>query len=216
MNGRGIALLMGLVLLSAISLVAVMAANGMVLQRRMSANFGDDYRALARAATATKAARDWLESRADSQRERGCASDCILPVAVLDNGTLPHDPEFQSTAWWRANATAAGSHPETGEPLGPEGVADDPPMWIIEEMEYVPLSPNAPEAGPAGIAYCRILALSGADRPGRQTVTETIVARPWDGDYQPLPYPPEQTSPGFCSQFSDAIPCGTLAWRQRR
>ena len=47
MNNRGIALLMGLVLLAALSLLALMATNGMLLQQRMSANYGERSVALA-------------------------------------------------------------------------------------------------------------------------------------------------------------------------
>jgi Tfp pilus assembly protein PilX len=46
MNQRGIALLTGLVLLASISLLALMAASGMIMQKQLSTNFRQDIKAL--------------------------------------------------------------------------------------------------------------------------------------------------------------------------
>lgn len=216
MRIRGIALLMGLVLLAAISLMALMTANGMLLQRRMSANFGASNRALGRATRAATAARAWLNSRPDIERENDCLTGCLLPPAIRSPGELPPHPEFESAAWWRSNAIAAGSHPETGEPLDPEEMEINAPRWVIEELHYAPLPGAASGSSIAGVGYYRILARSSGDSPGSLAVTESIVARPWDGDYEPLPYPPDAPPARFCRQFDPAVPCGMQAWRQRR
>lgn len=216
MRARGIALLMGLVLLAAISLLTLMTANGMLLQRRMSANFGASNRALGNAMRAATAARAWLNSRPDIERENGCLSSCLLPPAIRGRGELPQHPEFESAAWWRLNAVAAGSHPETGEPLDPAETELNPPMWVIEELHYAPLDEAATGMSVAGVGYYRILARNSSDARGSLAVIESIVARPWDGDYKPLPYPPHASPADFCRQFDPAVPCGNQAWRQRR
>jgi Tfp pilus assembly protein PilX len=213
---RGIALLMGLVLLAAISLMALMAANGMLLQRRMSANFGASNSALGNAARAATAARAWLNSRPDFERENGCLTGCLLPPAIHSPGELPLHPEFESAAWWRLNAVAAGSHPETGAPLAPGGLEVSAPRWVIEEIHYAPLAVESSGSAATGVGYYRILARSDGNTPGGLAVTESIVARPWDGDYRPLPYPPDVPPTSFCRQFDPAVACGMLAWRQRR
>jgi Tfp pilus assembly protein PilX len=213
---RGIALLMGLVLLAAISLVALLAANGTVLQQRMAANFGISAKTLGHATRATAAARDWLYSRPDFEREIGCASDCLLPAAIHNVGRLPRNPEFESAAWWRSNAIAAGSHPETGEWLATDFAEADPPRWLIEEIHYRSLADSSIEAAVAGVGYYRILAWSSGNSPGSLAVTESIVARPWDGEIEPLSYPSDLPSGTFCRQFDPALACGVQAWRRRR
>jgi Tfp pilus assembly protein PilX len=49
---KGVALIAGLVLLAAISLLALMAASGMVLQKHMATNFQQDAQALENAGIA--------------------------------------------------------------------------------------------------------------------------------------------------------------------
>jgi Tfp pilus assembly protein PilX len=213
---RGIALLMGLVLLAAVSLLALMAANSMVLQRRMSANFGAQSIALAQAARATAAARAWLESRADVEREPGCLTHCLLPRAIHGPGELPRHPEFESAAWWRVNGLPAGIHPESGESLTPNATEDNPPFWIIEELRYEPRPATSTGATFAGIGYYRIFARGHGGSATSLAFTETIVARPWDGEYDPLPYPVTGPTGEFCGQFDPSTPCGTQSWRQRR
>jgi Tfp pilus assembly protein PilX len=215
-NDRGVALLMGLVLLAAVSLMALMAANSMVLQRRMSANFGAGSTALAQAARATEAARAWLDSRADVERESGCSTDCLLPPAIHGPGELPPYPEFESAAWWRIHGLPAGIHPESGEPLASNVAEKNPPSWIIEELRYEP-RPAAPAGATfAGIGYYRIFARGVGGHAGSLAFTETIVARPWEGEYDPLPYPVTAPAGNFCAQFDPSVPCGTQGWRQRR
>jgi Tfp pilus assembly protein PilX len=207
---------MGLVLLAAISLLAFMATNGMLLQRRLSENFSAGSIALADATRATAAALAWLNSRADAEREAGCPGECMLPVAIRGPGELPRHPEFESAAWWRAHATAVGVHPATGEALE-AGVAEtEPPRWIIEELHYMPLTAPSSEPLADGLGYYRIFARGGGINPGSLAITETIVARPWEGEFEPLPYPPNGPPGAFCRQFDATLPCGVQAWRQRR
>jgi Tfp pilus assembly protein PilX len=214
-KARGIALLMGLVLLAAISLLALMATNGMLLQRRMSANFSAVSRALAQATRGAEAARAWLNSRADFERESGCIERCILPFAIHDSGQLPRNPEFESAAWWQIHGFATGHHPETGEPLTPGETETGPPRWIIEELRYES-APATPEGALGGIGYYRVLARGSGGSPGSLAVTESIIARPWGDGVEPTPFPSDGPAGAFCRQFDPATPCGTLAWRQRR
>jgi len=206
---------MGLVLLAAIRLLALLAANGMLLQRRMSANFGAGGRALAQATRGAEAARAWLNSRADFERESGCSERCVLPFAIHGFGQLPRNPEFESAAWWQIHGFATGHHPETGEPLVPGETEIRPPRWIIEELRYES-APATPEGTLAGIGYYRVLARGSGGSPGSLAVTESIIARPWGDGVEPAPFPSGGPAGAFCRQFDPAIPCGTLAWRQRR
>lgn len=212
----GIALVLGLLLLAAISLLAVMAANGMLLQRRMAANDADRGRALQNADLATAAARAWLDSRADVERQAGCQVGCVLPPAIHAGGALPADPEFESAAWWRSNGVAVASHPETGDPLGTPAPLAGEAWWLIEESHIEPFGESV--AGPAvgAVGYYRIFGRGSGIQSGSVAVTEAVVARPWEGSYQPAPYPQQADAPDFCRQFDAAVPCGQLAWRQRK
>jgi Tfp pilus assembly protein PilX len=215
-NARGVALIMGLILLAAISLLALTSARGMVLQHRMAGNLEENLEALHNASIAAADARSWLESRADVEREAGCVTDCLLPVAIRNLGELPPRPEFESAAWWRANGFLAGADPESGDGLGHGSGGVEPARWIMEEIRYEPVDAEAPELTVAGVGYYRILARGSGKRHGSVAVSETILTRPWDGEYDPAPYPPTDPPGDFCGQFDEPIVCGTLAWRQRK
>lgn len=210
------ALLMGLVLLAAISLVAVTAANGMVLQRRLAGNAEEDARAAQDAQMAVATARDWLDSRADIERQAGCVSACLLPMAIRGPGSLPADPEFQSAAWWRSNGYSPCLHPETGEALPCRVNGAEPPRWLIEEIHYRPLGEQAHADDPRAAGYYRILGRGTGLRASHVAVVEAIVARPWEGDYEPGEFPRSGPRSGFCRQFAAAPPCGSQSWRRRR
>lgn len=213
---RGIALLMGLLLLAALSLLAVMTTNGMLLQRRMAANFGDRGLALGNADRAVAAARAWLDSRADVERQAACVSGCWLPVAIHAAGALPANPEFEGAAWWRANSVPAGSHPETGEALVAAVPPGDASRWIIEEIHFAPFEEAVVGPVTDAVGYYRIFGRGTGTNPASVAVAESVVARPWQGDYVPAAYPPAAPPLEFCRQFDPQLPCGTLAWRQRK
>jgi len=216
MTDRGIALLAGLVLLAAISMLALVATSGMILQRRMTVNFTENSRALENATVAQSYARAWLNSRADHERERGCESDCILPVAIRNTGELPPHPEFESSSWWRSQAVAAGWNPETGEAVGELRTGDEPARWLIEEIHYESTGDTSSDTTAEGVAFYRVLSRGTGRHPGSVAVTESIVARPWEGTYAATPFPLEGSSTEFCRQFEGKYDCGSLAWRQRR
>jgi Tfp pilus assembly protein PilX len=216
MRARGVALIMGLLLLAALTLLAVMSANGMVLQRRMAANFEDRALALENADLAAAAARAWLDSRADVEREAGCQAGCLLPAAIHGVGELPPNPEFESADWWRSTAVLTGTHPESGDSLGTAHYGGSPSYWIVEEIHFEPFADPIEDPAVAGIGYYRLFGRGSGNHPGSVAVTESIVARPWQGEYQPADFPTPASSGAFCRQFDPNVPCGTLAWRQRK
>jgi Tfp pilus assembly protein PilX len=221
MNQRGIALLAGLVLLASISLLALMAASGMIMQKQLASNFRQDMKALENSGIATSYASSWLYSRPKHERDAGCSSDCVLPVAIRSVSEIPAAAEYESAAWWRDNGVEAGTNPATGEKIvSYEDSGSEPPRWIIEELHYQSLAGSGFEDGTEGLAYYRILGRGAGVHPASIAVTESIVARPWGGDYQLNEFPPGHMLTDFCAQFDDpTIPpfnCGPLTWRQRR
>lgn len=214
-------MLAGLVLLASISLLALVAASGMIMQKHMASNFRQDMKALENAGIATAWASNWLYSRPVHEREAACNADCVLPVAIRSAGDIPAAAEYESAAWWRDNAIEAGTDPASGKVLASfSGSGSEPPRWIMEELHYQALAGLGFEDGTEGVAYYRILGRGAGIHPASIAVTEAIVARPWGGDYQLNGFPPGPPPENFCAQFdASAIPqfkCGQLAWRQRR
>ncbi len=216
MNSRGIALLAGLVLLAAISLLALTAASGTVLQHNMAMNFQENSMALQNASIASAYARAWLDSRQDSERESGCEIDCILPAGIRNPGELPAMPEFESAAWWNSNALAAGYNPQTDETSITPDVGAEPARWIIEEVQYQASGDAGGEFMAEGVAYYRIFSRGTGRNTRSVAVVEAIVARPWVGDFEVGSYPPDGLFGVFCRQFEGRYDCGSLSWRQRR
>ena len=216
MNQRGIALLTGLVLLAAISLLALSASSGMLLQRSMAANFQENAVALQNAGVASAYATTWLFSRPDNERESNCDGICLLPIAVNDAGSLPANPEFESMEWWRDNAVSAGYNPGTSQTDPAPVAGGTSAFWLIEEIHSATTGDTRAKGFAESLAWYRILS-RGTGRNARSVaVTETIVARPWNGDFRPSAYPPREPAGVFCAQFDKRYACGPLAWRQRR
>lgn len=215
MNANGFALVTGLVFLATASLLAVMAANGMSLQWLQSGHHADRARALENARIAEAAALAWLLSRPNSEREKNCAAGCVLPVAIAQPGALPPQPEFESLGWWQREGTAAGLHPETGEAAGLPG-GTGTPLWVIEELHYTAAEPIEEQPDIGGIAWYRVLGRGTGKNPGVVSVVESLVARPWEGEFDVAFYPPTEGLGPFCAQFQGTRTCGVQAWRQRR
>jgi Tfp pilus assembly protein PilX len=210
------ALVAGLVLLAALTALALLSANGMAVQRLQAANHEDRERARGNALHAERAAIAWITSRADHERQTPCKHDCLLPVAVMPSGSLPDNFAFESKAWWRNHGHKAGVHPSTGKSFD-EGVgAAEPPRWLIEEIHYRAEKLAGATAEADAVGYYRLVSRAVGRRSASIAVTELILARPWEGDYEVPPYPPSQQAPGICEQFPKDSPCGVLSWRQIR
>ena len=216
MRSQGIALVTGLVILAAISLLAVTAAGGMTLQRHQAANFQDRVRAHAAADSAQWAAQAWLYSRPDSDRQIDCNTACFLPEAIYPVGALPLQPEFRAAAWWSDHATASDRHPVSGDSPPFDSRIAPTAAWIVQEVHFESIDPERNERGVRGVGYYRVLSRGTGRQANTVTVTEAVVARPWHGAHEPIAYPPEGPVREFCSQFENTLPCGVLSWRTLR
>jgi Tfp pilus assembly protein PilX len=216
LKNRGIALLTGLVLLAAISLLALSAASGTVLQRNMAINYQENAVALQNASIAESYAMAWLNSRAVSERQSGCQSNCLLPIGIHNPGELPAHPEFESVEWWRSNASITGYNAKTAETHVTPDQGAEPARWIIEEIHYVDTGDTWDENRAEGLGYYRVLSRGTGRNPRSVAVTEMIAARPWGGEFQQGSFPPDGSSRAFCQPFENRYDCGRVAWRQKR
>lgn len=206
----------GLVLLAAISLLALSAASGTVLQRNMAINFQENAIALQNASIAENYAIAWLNSRDVSERQSGCYANCLLPIGIRNPGELPTDPEFESVEWWRSNALVTGYNAETAETLVTPENGVEAARWIIEELQYLDTGDSRDENRAEGLGYYRILSRGTGRSPRSVAVTELIASRPWDGNFQASPFPSKGPANLFCRQFENRYDCGRLSWRQKR
>ena len=218
-HSRGIALIAGLLLMASMVLLALAVANGMLLEQRMTGNFADGQLALQRAQQGDQWAGYWLGSRAENPLASDCDTACGPTPPVFSPGTLPSNPEYESAAWWKTNAVAAGLDPQSGETRFDYSLSGVPqPLWLIEELHLEPMEALTGEGGEPQpeIGYYRVLSRGQGRLPGSVVVSETIVARPWAPDITAAALPPAPDSEWFCAQFEDDVPCGRLAWRRRR
>ena len=218
---KGLALLMGLVIMAALALLALVATTSMALQLRMASNFSEIQRARLGSVEAVRQGTRFLMQLDHSTRSGDCSSGCFQPpFASLIHGAdeLPALPENQSTAWWQVQGSAIGLDPLTGEADGYDwSFGDQAPRFLIEEVHFSPADEDlpAPEA-PAleGVGYYRILGRGSGRGAGAVSVTATIIARPWLD--LSVADPASYQAGNLCADFSEWYDCGPVSWQQRR
>lgn len=215
------ALLAGLVLLAAISLLALVATGNMILQRHMAGNFEDGLQARQAAAEAVSQGRNFLFRIGPDGRRPVCLEDCFPPPlnhSILPASEVPAHPEFKDGSWWRSRGTDASLDPVSGDVRSwIRNFSSEPPRFLIEEIYFEKLSTaiRAADTPPiTGIGYYRIVGRGVGQGPAAITVDEAIVARPWLSEtspgFDPVIYP------DFCTAFKPLYDCGLMTWRQLR
>ena len=210
---RGAALPLALLLLVAVSGLAVVAAAEGVLQLRMAENSTTAVVPRTVAQSALDWAEAWLLGQPGDARPGVCSTACGAGEAIYAVGALGPVPEQQAESWWLAMGSADGSDPLAASPPVPRpGAGLTPGHWLVEELRFEPATAD----GAPARSYYRILA-RGTDPGARQpAVLESILVRPWgEADWRNA-LPPEPADPDFCSATPPGNPCGRLAWQQRR
>ena len=146
---RGLSLLVILLMMLALSMLALGAMNSSIVQERMVGNARDRHVALQAAEAALRDAELDLENnlQADSGFVAGCAAGLCLPPS--DSADNPQSAPLWQTLDW-AGARAYGSR--TGAPslLGPENAAlSAQPRYVIERLPTLP-SASGESAGFGG------------------------------------------------------------------
>lgn len=218
---QGVTLLTGLVLMAAISLLALAATSSMILQLRMASNFQDSRLALQNSAMAVIQGEDFLFSVGQDGRLPDCQARCFNPLlsSIIHQALdVPAFPEYEDESWWRSRAVDAATDPLTGKrnETTPATGAETP-RFLIEEVYFDPLKGEsiAADAPPVnGIGYYRILGRGSGQDAAAVVVSESIIARPWAADA--LPGSASSDPSEFCADFRPWYDCGRKAWRQRR
>lgn len=218
---EGLVLLLSLALLAGLSLLALLAASSMLQQRQMAANHADGELARFSAKAAVYAGENLILGLPENYRTGNCLQDCFAEPAnslFLDPATAPPEPEFLPDEWWLEWGQPLVAEPQSEVP-GP-GTAPawplpgrDPPVFTLQELEFLPASQPLAEGLPqiAGVGYYQILGRGTGTGVASTHVAESIFARPWLAGTELQ----QEAFPG-CSLFRHQVDCGRMAYRERR
>lgn len=163
---RGAVLIIGLVLLLALTLIGVTAMRGTTMEERMAGNLRDKSLAFEAAEAALRAAeiqmnRDWV-NQPISRLPPDCEVCQVPPEDPMDHDDIG--------AVWESN----GGYVQTVTDNVPAGVAADP-QYIIEELFFQPddLSP----ATFTGVQYYQVTARGIGGSPNAQSILQSTFAR---------------------------------------
>lgn len=204
----GAALIMCLLLLSALCLLGLSAASEHHMQVRMSENLDSGLARRFEAQHALDWAEAWLLGLPGAERPLVCQAECSPPDIIRQEGAFGPAPEHQDLDWWRHNGHAAGYLPGN-EPSGFGG-----PWYLIEQVHLE--SSTDPEPLQPETAYYRILARGSSASGSQNSVIEAVLARPWGHESLSNGFPPTPGTASFCMTEPVKPPCGRVAWRLRR
>jgi Tfp pilus assembly protein PilX len=211
---HGAALLLGLLLLTALTLLGVAAGSDAVLQSQMAQNLENQNHSRQASEFALRWGEAWLLGLESTGRPTPCTEDCRGGDVIRGLDSFPYPVEHTAASWWDAAAFEAGVDPQNGVRLSAgSGLYSTLPLWVIEEVHHQAIADADPELD---IGYYRILAYGRGPFLRHLTISEAIVARPWGAGVTAAVFPPDVTLSQFCSGFEPQIPCGRLSWRLLR
>ena len=206
----GMALLLCLVFLIALTLIGLSASSDTILQNRLAGNLQEAERAKQSALLSLSWAEQWLMSLDGALPE-----PCTVPCDGLNlhaMGDLPAHPESENISWWLEHGHVAGIDPITGVHIAAiSGDSFNLPLWVIEAVKT---TPAMEEGNPHLQVWYRILARGSGRTDGSVSVMESTVVRSWptvDGTE-----PPDPDAPVSCSRLGLPAKCGRYAWRELR
>jgi hypothetical protein len=208
----GATLLLGLLLLTALSLLGLAAVTDSTLQVRMAGNLEAEEAALQRARSALAWGERWLLSLEGTVRPAPCASascDPALPIHETDDSLVP---ERQDDRWWRDHAVKDGLDPALGLLVADRTPTGAPAArWRVEELHVTPATDGTPELG-----WYRVLAWAPRTGVTEPVLLESILARPWGDSAWRDALERPRAQPSFCMGLDSGVDCGRRAWRRRR
>jgi len=179
---RGVALVLGLMLLLVMTLLAVTASRSAILQERMAGNFRQASLAFHATEASGRWGGAWLQSLGASTgipRPFPCTSACkaIAGTAVWVSGQ--YTPAFD----WSANGWSFGQNPTDAAVIkGFESSVVDatmmvsaPPKFVLEEYYFQRDDLSLSTA--AGVVYYRVIAYGTGQRANTARVITSLVAK---------------------------------------
>jgi Tfp pilus assembly protein PilX len=206
----GMALLLCLIFLMALTLIGLSASSDTILQNKLAGNLQETERAKQSSLLALSWAEHWLLAL-DGDPPEICAAPCDGLYLHAAGDLSPH-PESESFSWWMDQGHEAGINPLTGDRIAT--ISSDSihtPVWVIEVIQTIP--PTI-DANPDLQVWYRILARGSGRMDSAVSVVESIVVRSWPAVTDTEP--PETETPPSCFRLELPVKCGRYAWRELR
>ena len=206
----GMALLICLIFLTALTLLGLSASADAILQEKLASNLREAERARQAAMSALLWAEKWL-LELDSPALLTCTEPCE-GFHVHTAGDLPPGQEFQSMSWWLNHGIEAGIDPIGGARVKTiSSTSIDPPVWLIEATHSIPPA----EDGTTDLQVWYRIAARGTGRATTPvSVIESTVIRSWPASGNPGPG--DTTLTYSCPGSGAAEKCGRVSWRELR
>jgi len=199
---NGMALLLCLIFLTALTLLGLSASADTVLQNRLAANLQETERAKQSALAALSWAEHWL-LELEGPAPEICTEPCDS-LYIHIPGDLPPHPELESLSWWMDQGHEAGIDPLSGSRIATISKGSiHPPVWIIEAIHTI--SPSEDPDTPLQVWY-RLLARGSGYTSATVSVIESTIVRSW----------PATETTGACPSSGPAEKCGRFSWRELR
>lgn len=206
----GLALLLCLIFLMALTLIGLSATSDTILQNRLASNLQEAERAKQSALLTLSWAEEWLLSL-DGNPPKNCTVPCD-GLNLHMAGDLLANPESESISWWLEQGHEAGVDPTTGNRIATiTRDSFEKPIWIIQ---VVKTTPAMAEGNPHLQVWYRILARGSGRTGSTVSVMESTIVRSWPKiDNMESGDPAASLS---CSRLGLPAKCGRYAWRELR
>jgi len=206
----GMVLLLGLIFLTALTLLGLSASADTILQNKLATNLQETERAKQSALTTLTWAEHWL-LELDGPAPENCTEPCD-GLYLHAAGSLPPHPEFENLSWWVGQGHEAGIDPLTGNRITTITAGSiDTPVWIIETVHSIP--PAEKGTRPLQVWY-RILARGSGQTNAAISVIESTVVRSWSAIDSTKS--PTTAVSGPCPGSEPTAKCGRFSWRELR
>lgn len=203
----GMALLICLIFLTALTLLGLSASADAILQKKLAANLQETERSRQAALSTLSWVEHWL-LEFDGLAPSSCTEPCE-GFHLHGPGNLPPRPEFENLSWWLDHGHEAGIDPLNGNRITAVSAGSIyPPAWIIETIHSIPAS----EDGSTQLqVWYRILARGSGRTNAAVSVMESTLVRSW-------PSTASTDTPGAntCPGSGESAKCGRVSWRELR
>lgn len=213
----GASLVVGLVILTLLTVLGLVSTSGHLLQQKALAAGIDREHAL----HAAERALEWGESLLQYTPAASCTSNCDASSRTWQQQAMPVAMENMDAGWWRQHAMEFGT-----DPMGQAAVlswpdASTPPRVVIEEMHkqgYVGISGNEYE-----LRYYRVYANGYSISEDNHVIIASTIAVPYSqdsdadqiGDFTVVACPEaELRNPEDNVYIDPDMRCGRLGWRE--
>lgn len=167
---RGMILIISMILLLVMTILALTVAQTSRMQERMAGNFRDTDLSFQAAEAGLRSAETFLWSRPVPPITCGAPPCAVYQIDAFDDTDL----RVQDDDWWLEHGREYG---EAGSVEIP-GVQQEP-VYVIEELGFIPFSPTVGNGIPGGRIFYRNTARAYGGTEAAQAVVESTFTRPY-------------------------------------